>query len=517
MNGAETLLKTLVAAGIDVCFTNPGTSEMHLVLAIGKSDAVRPVLCLFEGVATGAADGYGRMTDKPAITLLHMGPGLANGMANLHNARKAHVPLINIVGHHATHHQVYDSPLNSDLPAYAAICSDTVITPTSADNLAAATVSAVQASRKGWGKVATLIVPANHAWEDAATLAAPVSNSPLDKVQPSAIDTAADWLVNGKRTALVLGGRALREDALKAAGRIAEVSGTALLCETFPAHLQRGAGRITTIRIPYPVERAVELLENFDQFILAGATIPTAFFAYPGKPSILTPEGSQVHALIPIDTDAVSALNTLADKLHAPSEPLKKQERIALPQPSGILTPQTIAASINMLLPDQAIISDEGVTSSFGIYLATESAAPHDWLAIAGGSIGQGLPVALGAAIACPERKVVSLQADGSAMFTVQTLWTLVRENADIAIVLFNNRSYAILNYEMSRVGAGQPTEQTLSMLRLTPPDIDWVLIAQGMGMRAVRAETADSFHRHFADAMSMKGPCLIEAMLTAS
>jgi acetolactate synthase-1/2/3 large subunit len=510
-------LKTLVAAGIEVCFTNPGTSEMHLVLAIGKSDAVRPVLCLFEGVATGAADGYGRMTDKPAITLLHMGPGLANGMANLHNARKAHIPLINIVGNHATHHQAYDSPLNSDIPAYANICSDTVVIPTSADDLAAAAVSAVQASLQGWGKVATLIVPANHAWEDAAITPTPALLPAMEGVQQSVIDTAAELLSNGKPTALVLGGRSLREDALKAAGRIAEATGAALLCETFPAHMHRGAGRIATVRIPYPVESAVELLRNYEHFILVGATAPTAFFAYPGKPSILTPEGSRIHTLAPIGTDVLSALNQLADRLHAPPEPLKRQERTSLPKPTGPLTPQSIAASITHLLPDQAIVSDEGVTSSFGIYLATENAAPHDWLAISGGSIGQGLPVALGAAIACPNRKVVSLQADGSAMYTVQALWTLVRENADVAIVLFNNRSYAILNYEMSHVGAGQPTERTLSMLRLTPPDIDWVKIAQGMGMRATRADTADAFHRQFADAMTMKGPCLIEAMLTTS
>jgi acetolactate synthase-1/2/3 large subunit len=517
MNGAETLLKALAEAGIEVCFTNPGTSEMHLVLAIGKSDAVRPVLCLFEGVATGAADGYGRMTDKPAITLLHMGPGLANGMANLHNARKAHIPLINIVGNHATHHQLYDSPLNSDIPAYARICSDTVVIPKSADDLAAAAVSAVQSSLKGWGKVATLIVPANHAWEDAAIAPTPDSLPSIEKVPPSAIDTAANWLSNGKPTALVLGGRALREEALKAAGRIAEAAGAALLCETFPAHIHRGAGRVATVRIPYPVDNAVELLAHYEQFILAGATVPTVFFAYPGKPSILTPEGSRIHTLAPIDTDAVSALNQLADRLHAPPEPRKRHERQILPQPDGTLTPQTIAASINMLLPDQAIVSDEGVTSGFAIYLATENAAPHDWLAITGGSIGQGLPVALGAAIACPNRKVVSLQADGSAMFTVQALWTLAREKADVAVVLFNNRSYAILNYEMARVGAGIPTERTLSMLRLTPPDIDWVQIAQGMGMRATRADTAEAFHRQFADAMTMKGPCLIEAMLTAS
>ncbi len=517
MNGSESLLITLVNSGIEVCFTNPGTSEMHLVQAIGKSDAIRPILCLFEGVATGAADGYGRMADKPAITLLHMGPGLANGMANLHNARKAHIPLINIVGNHATHHQPYDSPLNSDIPAYAHICSDSVLISQSADDLAASAVSAVQASMKGWGKVVTMIVPANHAWEEANVVPSPARFPPMETVQPATFDAIAGMLSNGKRTALVLGGRALREDALKAAGRIAEATGAALLCETFPAHMQRGAGRVKTVRIPYPVEGAMELLGNYEQFILAGAMVPTAFFAYPGKPSLLVPEGCTVQTFIPIDTDAALALNRLADRLNAPSEPQKRQSREMLPHPTGVLTPQSIAASINILLPDQAIVSDEGVTSGFGIYLATEHAAPHDWLAIAGGSIGQGLPVSLGAAVACPNRKVVALQADGSAMYTVQALWTLAREKADVSVVLFNNRSYAILNYEMARVGGQLPNERTLSMLSLTPPDIDWVHIAQGMGIRATRSGTADEFHQQFADAMKTKGPCLIEAMLTAS
>jgi acetolactate synthase-1/2/3 large subunit len=517
MNGAQALLQTLVASGIEICFANPGTSEMHLLLAIGKSDAIRPILCLFEGVATGAADGYGRMADKPAITLLHMGPGFANGMANLHNAHKAHVPLINIVGNHAVHHLQYDSPLNSDVPAHARICSDWVHVSKSADDLAAAGFSAMHASMKGWGKIATIIVPSNHAWEEAGAIPSPIPLPPMETVLSATIDDIAAMLSNGKRTALILGGRALREDALKAAGRIATATGVALLCETFPARMHRGAGRVKVARIPYPVENAVELLQNYEQIILAGAKVPVAFFAYPGKPSLLIPEGCNVQTLATVDVCAALALNRLADSVNAPSEPGGLQARVVLPPPTGALTPQTIAASINILLPDQTIVSDEGVTSGFGIYIGTENAAPHDWLTITGGAIGQGLPVGLGAAVACPDRKVVSLQADGSAMYTVQSLWTLAREKADVTVVLFNNRSYAILNHELARVGAGQPNEQTLSMLKLSPPDIDWVHIALGMGVRATCCRTADEFHLQFADAMKTKGPCLIEALLTAS
>ncbi len=514
MNGAQTLLKVLVEAGVEICFANPGTSEMHLVLAIGKTDAVRPILCLFEGVATGAADGYGRMADKPAITLLHMGPGFANGMANLHNAKKAHVPIVNIVGDHATYHLKYNSPLTSDIPAHATICSDWIRVSQSADDLAVSGALAVRASLEGSGKVATMIVPANHAWEEASPTL-PQSLIPPQKVAlPATIDDIATALTNGKHSAIILGGRALREDALEAAGRIADATGAMLLCETFPARLQRGAGRVKVARIPYFVEKAVEFLQSYEQFILAGAQIPVAFFAYPGKPSLLTPEGSSVKTLATVDDCALTALKSLADKLNAAPEPRERPVRVELPEPTGPLTPQAVGNSLNILLPEQAILSDEGVTCGFDSFICTESAAPHDWLTLTGGAIGQGLPLSLGAAVACPNRKVVALQADGSAMYTVQALWTMAREKTDVTVVLLNNRSYAILNLEMARVGAGQPNDKMRSMLNLSPPLIDWVHIAQGMGVRASRAQTADEFHQEFAKAMKMKGPCLIEAVM---
>jgi acetolactate synthase-1/2/3 large subunit len=516
MNGAQALLKALVEAGVEICFANPGTSEMHLVLAIGTTDAVRPILCLFEGVATGAADGYGRMADKPAITLLHMGPGFANGMANLHNARKARVPVVNIVGDHATYHLEYNSPLTSDIPGHAKICSDWIHVSKSADDLASSGVLAVRASMKGSGKVATLIAPANHAWEEISETLSPPLAAPQEMILPETIDDIAKALTNGKRSALILGGRALREEALKAAGSIADATGAELLCETFPARMQRGAGRISVARIPYFVEKAVEFLQGYEQFILVGAQVPVAFFAYPGKPSILVPENSDIKTLSTVDNCAASALKLLADRLTAPPEPGGRQARIKLTLPTGALTPQAIGKSLNILLPEQAILSDEGITCGLDIYNCTQSAAPHDWLTLTGGAIGQGLPLSLGAAVACPDRKVVALQADGSAMYTIQALWTMAREKSDVAVVLLNNRSYAILNIELARVGAGRPNDQTLTLLSLSPPSIDWVQIAQGMGVRATRSRTADEFHLQFAEAMKIKGPCLIEALMVS-
>jgi len=514
MNGAQALLKVLVESGIEICFANPGTSEMHLVLAIGKTDAVRPILCLFEGVATGAADGYGRMADKPAITLLHMGPGFSNGMANLHNAKKAHVPIVNIVGDHATYHLKYNSPLTSDVPAHAKICSDWIHVSKSADDLAASGARAVQAAMKGSGKIATLIAPANHAWEEASEVAPLQSIAPIETVLPASIEEIVKTLTNGKPCALILGGRALREEALEVAGRIADATGAKLLCETFPARLQRGAGRVRVSRIPYFAENGMEFLKTYDQFILVDAQVPVAFFAYPGKPSLLIPEGCEVKTLTTNDTCALTVLRSLAEKLNAAPDPRDRQARVELPLPTGALTAQTIGKSLNILLPEQAILSDEGITCGLDIYNCTESAAAHDWLTITGGAIGQGLPLSLGAAVACPHRKVVALQADGSAMYTVQALWTMSREKTDVTVVLLNNRSYAILNIEMARVGAGEPNEKTLSMLNLSSPSIDWVQIAQGMGVRASYAHTADEFHLQFAEAMKRNGPCLIEAVI---
>lgn len=514
MNGAERLLDTLVDSGIEICFANPGTSEMQLVSAIGNNDRMRPVLCLFEGVAAGAADGYARMLDKPAATLLHLGSGFSNSMANQHNAKRAHVPLVNIVGDHATDHLKYDAPLTSDVPAHAKICSAWVGISQSADDLPAAGAKAVQAAREGWGQVATLIVPANHAWETSAATAPALPLEAPAQVRGDAVEAAAKALGNGKPTAFLLGGRALREDCLEAVGRIATACGARILCETFPARLQRGAGRVAVERLPYFPEQAALMLADLEQLVLVGAAPPVAFFAYPGKEGWLTPAGCELLTLAEVGQDVPAALDALLASAPSERAPQTVQPAPVSAPPAGTLTPETLAQSLGSLMPDNAIVVDEAVTCGFALFPATQGAPPHDWLILTGGAIGEGLPLALGAALACPQRKVVALEADGSAMYTLQSLWSMVRENADVTVVIMNNRSYAILNIELARVGAGEPNEKTLSMFDLSNPGLDFVALARGMGMSASRVTTAEEFHRHFAAAMARPGPCLIDAMV---
>ncbi len=514
MNGAERLLETLVQSGVEICFANPGTSEMQLVSAIGNNDSMRAVLCLFEGVVSGAADGYARMADKPAITLLHVGSGFSNSMANQHNAKRAHVPLVNIVGDHATYHLQYDSPLTSDVPAHARLCSGWVGISETADDLAVCGAQAVQFSMQGWGEIATVVAPANHAWEESFNKAPALSVSDMEPVSAATIEEISRALSNGKNTALFLGGRALREESLAAAGRIAKATGARIMCGTFPTRWQRGAGRVPVERLPYFAEQATESLKGLEQLVLVGADAPVSFFAYPGKESWLTPKTCEVLSLASVGQNALIALEEVACAISANEPAVMTQMAPEQPAPSGILTPAAMGQSISQLLPENSIISDEAATCGLALAPTTEQAPAHDWLTLTGGAIGQGLPLSLGAAIACPDRKVIALQADGSAMYTVQALWSMARENTDVTVVLFNNRSYAILNIELARVGVGQVTPKTLSMLDLSRPDISWVDISEGMGVPATRATTAEEFHQQFAAAMKNTGPRLIEAMV---
>ncbi|MEJ8566580.1 acetolactate synthase large subunit [Elongatibacter sediminis] len=521
MNGADNLLDTLIAGGVEVCFANPGTSEMQLVSAIGNRDGMRAILCLFEGVASGAADGYARMTDTPALTLLHLGSGFANSMANQHNAMRAHVPLINLVGDHATWHQQYDAPLTSDVAAHAAIPSDWVRVSESPDDLAQAGAEAIQAAQTGAGGIATVIVPANHAWEDAKVAAEPLPVPRRTRVPEASIARAAAVLKSARTPALFLGGRALREPGLDAAGRIARATGARLLCETFSARLQRGVGRVAVERLPYFAEEALQALAGLDRIVFIGARPPVSFFAYPGKPSWLTPEDCETLELATVDEDVEQALLDLADALsaHEPANVVAPAPEPEVETPAatqhGPLTPLALGQSLSALLPENAIVTDEAATCGMALYPLTTQAAAHDWLSLTGGAIGIGLPLALGASVACPERKVVALQADGSAMYTVQALWTMAREQTDVTVVIMNNRSYAILNIELARVGAGTPTPKTLSMLDLSRPDIDWVEIARGMGVPATRATTPAEFHEQFEAAVARPGPALIDAVVT--
>ena len=515
MNGAEVLIDTLVAGGVEVCFANPGTSEMQLVAAIDGQDGMRSILGLFEGVVTGAADGYGRMSGKPAATLLHVGSGFANGCANLHNARRARTPVINIVGDHATDHLQYDAPLTSDIAGLAAPFSDWLQTSTSPDDLAQKGADAINAALEFPGKIATIIAPADHAWNEVKADKPKIHKpAPRPLANESDIENAAKCLQNQGPAVLFLGAAALHADALIQAGRIAAANGTRLICETFPARLQRGAGRVAVERLPYFGEMAADYLKDFKQVVCVGAKPPVSFFAYPNKPSWLMPEGASLVTLASPRQCALDALTRLADALNAPEQPSQTQPDMIPPSEDGRLTPVGVGTVLAALMPDNAIVSDGAATAGLAIFPMTQGAPKHDWMTLTGGAIGQGLPLGLGAAIACPERKVLCLEADGSAMYTIQALWSMARENANVTTVILNNSSYAILNIELARVGVTNPGPKALAMLDLSNPSIDWVSISKGLGVPAVRADTVEGFHAALKDALAHNGPRLVEAVI---
>jgi acetolactate synthase-1/2/3 large subunit len=513
MNGAESLLETLVDGGVEVCFTNPGTSEMHFVAALDRFPGMRSILTLFEGVASGAADGYGRMAEKPAATLLHTGPGLANGLANFHNARKARTPVVSIVGDHATRHRRYDAPLSADVEAFARPVSAWVRTVADARSMASDGSAALAAALEPPGQVATLILPADCAWSEAEGPAAPPARPERATVAPERVDAVAAALRSREPAVVLMTGQALLERGLETASRIAGATGARLLSQTFNARLQRGAGRAPIEPLPYFAESAVAALEGVRHLILVGAQPPVSFFAYPDAPSWLTPEGCAIQTLAEPGEDAEAALAALADELGAASHRPALQEPSRPEPPTGDLTPEAVHRSIAALLPEHAIVSDEAITGGFGMLHLTRGAAPHDWLQLMGGAIGQGLPLATGAAVACPDRKVICLEADGSAMYTVQALWTQAREGLDVTSVIFANRRYAILEVELARVGA-EPGPQARSNYSIGDPDLDFVQLARGLGVPAARAATADEFNEHFAAAMREPGPHLIEVPL---
>ncbi|HWD75820.1 MAG TPA: acetolactate synthase large subunit, partial [Solirubrobacteraceae bacterium] len=442
MNGAQALIRTLARAGVTTCFTNPGTSEMHFVAALDAVPEMRAVLATFEGVATGAADGYARMTGRPGATLLHLGPGLGNGLANLHNARKGKVPVVNIVGDHATYHTKYDAQLQSDIETVARNVSEWVRTSHSTGELTRDAVEAIAAAIGPPGRVATLILPADVSWRGGAQPAEPPPPPTPRQVPDEIVEGVAGAIRSGRRTALLLGGRALRADALVAAGRIAAATGIKLLCEVFPTRLQRGAGLPALERLAYIPELATVQLDGLSHLILVDAKAPVSFFAYPGRDSYLVPDGCEVHELAAPDTDVLAALEALVEALGAGAAQPQRQAAARPERPTGALTAESVCQAIGAVLPENAIVSDESVTSGATLPAATAGGPPHDWLTLTGGAIGQGLPVAVGAAVACPDRPVLALEADGSALYTIQSLWTMAREQLNVTVVIFNNRSY---------------------------------------------------------------------------
>jgi acetolactate synthase-1/2/3 large subunit len=519
MNGAESLLTTLRQHHVEVCFANPGTSEMHFVAALDRVEGMRGVLALFEGVATGAADGYARMLDRPAATLLHLGPGLANGLSNLHNAVRAQSPIVNVIGDHATHHRHLDAPLTSDIEGAARPFSHWVRTSPGADTLAADGAAAVAAAMSAPGRVACLILPADAAWNEVAAKTANASITPQTGIQyarPSdaAIAAAAQILKSGESTALILGGRATREAPLALAGKIAAATGARLFAPTLTPRITRGAGRVPVERIPYPVDQALAFLKDVRNIILVGAKAPVAFFAYPDKPGTLFQPGTRIHELARAEHDPVYALDALVDAVGArqATASVPRLERPA--RPTGAITLEKLGALLGASLPENAIVIDESITTGRAFLAATKSAPPHDWIIGTGGSIGYGMPVALGAAVACPDRKVVCLESDGSGLYMPQSLWTHARETLNLLTLVFANRSYQILRDEMQNVGATNIGPVASSLLDIGNPDIDWRSLAKGFGVSAHRATTMDELSRAFDAGLATQGPCLIEVVL---
>ena len=516
MNGAQSLIRTLVNCGVDVCFGNPGTSEMHFVAALDSVPEMRPVLCLFEGVATGAADGYARMAGKPAAVLLHLGPGLANGLACLHNARRAAVPIVNIVGDHATYHLQYDAPLTSDIIGFARPVSSWVHSIKTSYTAARDAALAVQAANAAPGQIATLIAPADTMWNAADHAAQPLPSHAPHAVAAETIEHIAALLRNGKRSAILMRGRELTGAGLEAAGHVAAKTGARLMCDLFSPRTELGAGRVAVERLPYLAEQIVQFLSGVEQLILVGTKPPASFFAYPNIPSWCSPEGSRFAVLASEHEDTTQALEALNAALGGPAP---APTRIALtlpPLPKGQLTPFTLAQSVAHLTPEHTIVVDEGVTTSLLMGPMLTRGRPIDHImATTGGAIGQGLPVAVGAAVACPDRKLVCIEGDGSAAYTMQSLWTMARENLDVTVVICANRSYAVLKIELARVGATLGAgPRAMSMLDLHHPEMNWARIGEGMGIEASRATTSEEFAAQYESAMQQRGPRLIEAML---
>jgi acetolactate synthase-1/2/3 large subunit len=520
MNGADSLVRTLIAGGVDTCFTNPGTSEINIVAALDGVTEMRCVLGLFEGVISGAADGYARMAEKPACTLLHLGPGLANSLANLHNASRAQVPIVNLVGQHATYHLRHDTPLTADIEAIARPYSKWLRTSHTADELRRDVIEAISAARTAPGRIATLIIPADVAWSNVIrSEGSAVAETPAPPQPPipavENIERAEAMLRSGLRTALLIAGNGLYGRGLAVAGRIAAATSARLLAPYPITRLERGIGVAPVERMQYVLEQAVEQLREFRQLILVGAPPPVSYFASPGKNAVLTSAACEIHTLASPGEDYVGALEALAAALAVHEMQLPAEKNVERPAPpSGEITLPGLAAAVGALLPENAIVVDESMTSGRGMMAATRDAPLHDWLGNTGGSIGIALPLAVGAAVACPGRRVLCLTADGSGMYTLQALWTMAREGLKVTTVVFANRDYAVLKREFSYLGVGNPGRRALDMFEIGRPNLDWVQLAKGMGVPGVRVSSLDGFAKELRKGFESEGPMLIEVPL---
>jgi acetolactate synthase-1/2/3 large subunit len=523
--GARRLLGALHAQGVAVCFANPGTTELDLVRALEQLPALRCVLGLQENVCTGAADGYGRMTGRPAATLLHLGPGFANGIANLHNARRAQTPVINLIGDHASWHLPFDAPLSSDIESLARPVSGWVRRIGGVQEVEAVAGEAVAQSLAQGGQGATLIFPADFQAQalqqdevDSAAVLAALAGSPVTAGPPAVNEQTLARLRGAQRPLFLLGGGGERS-ALSARGQravarmVAHLGGSAY-AETFPSRAERGAGLPDFNRLPYFPEPARAVLDPSDVVVLAGALPPVTYFGYPGQASRMVDDARLLTLCAPGE-DAVQVLETLADALGAApwTEASAGAAPGAPPAPDLALTPALIGATLAAALPAQAIVSVEGGTCGYPFYAASASARPHTTLTNTGGAIGQGLPVALGAAIACPGRRVVALVSDGSTQYTVQTLWSQAHEQLPVVVLVAANHQYAILRNELRRGGAAL-SEAAAAMTSLADPCIDWVGLAQAYGVPGHRAATVEQLQAALDQAWARPGPTLVEMAL---
>ncbi len=515
MNGANALVETLANTGVEICFANPGTSEMHFLAAL-ENPRIKPVLCLFEGVCTGAADGWYRMRGKPASTLLHLGPGLANGLANIHNAKRASSGMVNIVGEHSASHLKYDPPLTSDIEGLARPLSHWVRRAESSQSISWDTATAVAKASEHPGQIATLILPGDTAWQDAGSTLAPAFTGPPRKApDQSRIDAIAKVLRSGEPAMLILANTATRTGPLELAGKIAAGTGCRLGSQFFTARIERGAGRVPLERIPYAVPQALAFLKDIKHIITLETREPVAFFSYPGRPSQLKASDALVHALSDADEDSGLALAMLVDALGLGNAAPHYQPSAKRIRPTGKLDAISIAHALCAGIPENGIIIDESLTSGRESMSYTLGALPHDMINNLGGSIGYSPPVATGAALACPDRRTLCLVGDGSAMYTIQALWTQAREQLPVTTVVFANNSYNILKGEYANMGAGAaPGARAMSMIDIDRPTIDWLAMGKSMGVPGTRVETAEHFTKAVLDANREAGPRLIEVKL---
>lgn len=515
MNGAESLIRALSACGVDLCLANPGTSEMHLVQGLDACEEMRSVLCLFEGVCSGAADGYGRIARRPAVTLLHLGAGLGNAVANLHNARRAGTPLINLVGDHAVHHVPFDAPLTADIEGVARPVSAWVRSARSSEGLAQdgydAAVAACAARPAPLGGVATLVVPADCAWGPGRSIDVEPVQMRYRPPALEAVEAAAAALDSD--TLLLLDGNALGLGGQRAAGRIAAATGCRVFSSTFPARVDSSPDVFPVPRLPYFPEQILELTADVRRIVLVGAEAPVSFFAYRELPSALWTDDCEILRLSHRHEDGVAALEALADTLAAPAAGGQAAGEARPPLPTGRLSTRAVSQALAALMEDDAIVAVDSGGGGAAFPLLQRS-VPHSWLNLTGGAIGQGGPAALGAALAAPERPVYALLGDGGAMYTNQFLWTAARENLRITTVIYSNRSYGILDVECRRLGINEVGETAASLFDLSRPALDWVALAAAQGVPGSRADTAESFVAALRTAQGSDGPYLVEAVL---